>query len=208
MKKLSLYIFLVLMFSSASSYAGGIRDYQIEGMSVGDSLLNFISEEEIKKSIATTTQYDQHMKVSDDFKVEYSIVEFSSFILPMEIYDNITFDVKKNDKKFTIETISGVIFFENIDDCNKKQLEVSKDLEKLLTYYERQKRGKTKHSADQTGESESHAINYWFKSGDLITLICTDWSETLTQNLGWADNFSIEIKTETYNAFLGKLYSK
>jgi len=208
MKKLSLYVFLVLMFSSALTYAGGVKDFQIEGMGIGDSLLDYVNEEKIKKSIANHTQYDQYENINDDFNVEYNIVEFSSSILPLETYETVSFDIKKNDKKFSIETISGVIFFENIDDCNKKKHEVSKDVEKILTDYERQKRDKIKHSADPTGESETHSINYWLKSGDFITLICTDWSKTLTQNYGWSDNFSIEIKTGAYNNFLRKLYEK
>ena len=49
MKKLSIYLFLIFFGFSAPSYAGGIRDYQIEGMSVGDNLLDYFSEKEIKK---------------------------------------------------------------------------------------------------------------------------------------------------------------
>ena len=103
------------MFSSALTYAGGVKDLQIEGMSIGDSLLDYVNEEKIKKSIANHRQYDQYENINDDFNVEYSIVEFSSSILPLETYETVSFDIKKNDKKFTIETISGGIFFENID---------------------------------------------------------------------------------------------
>ena len=40
-------IFLVFSFYSWTK-ADDIRDFQIEGMSIGDSLLNFYTEEEIK----------------------------------------------------------------------------------------------------------------------------------------------------------------
>ena len=49
MKKLSTYLFLILFSFQASSLADDIRDFQIEGMSVGDSLLDYFSEEKIKK---------------------------------------------------------------------------------------------------------------------------------------------------------------
>ena len=47
MKKLSTYLFLVFFSFQISSWADDIRDFQIEGMSVGDSLLDYFSEEEI-----------------------------------------------------------------------------------------------------------------------------------------------------------------
>ena len=47
MKKLSLYLFLLLFTLQTPSQADDIRDFQIEGISVGDSLLDYFSEEEI-----------------------------------------------------------------------------------------------------------------------------------------------------------------
>ena len=43
-------IILVLLFSS-SVFADDISDFEIEGMSIGDSLLDYMSEEEILKEI-------------------------------------------------------------------------------------------------------------------------------------------------------------
>ena len=48
MKKLSTYLFLILFSFQASSLADDIRDFQIEGMSIGDSLLDFMTENEIE----------------------------------------------------------------------------------------------------------------------------------------------------------------
>ena len=48
MKKLSTYLFLVLFSFSAPSFADDIRDFQIEGMSIGDSLLDYMSEEKLE----------------------------------------------------------------------------------------------------------------------------------------------------------------
>ena len=47
MKKLYIYLFLVLFSLQTPSQADDIRDFQIEGMSLGDSLLDYFSEEEI-----------------------------------------------------------------------------------------------------------------------------------------------------------------
>ena len=52
MKKLSTYLFLILFSFSAPSFADDIRDFQIEGISIGGSLLDYMSEEEIKENVA------------------------------------------------------------------------------------------------------------------------------------------------------------
>jgi hypothetical protein len=46
---------LILIFTLPTpSQADDIRDFQIEGMSIGDSLLDYFSEEEIKTNIKKT----------------------------------------------------------------------------------------------------------------------------------------------------------
>ena len=49
MKKFLAILILILTFQTPS-WADDIRDFQIEGMSIGDSLLDYFSEEEIKKN--------------------------------------------------------------------------------------------------------------------------------------------------------------
>jgi len=50
MKRLSLYLFLLLFSFQASSWADDITDFQIEGMSIGDSLLDHFSKSQINKA--------------------------------------------------------------------------------------------------------------------------------------------------------------
>ena len=47
MKKLSTYLFLILFSLQTSSWADDISDFEIEGVSIGDSLLDYFSEDEI-----------------------------------------------------------------------------------------------------------------------------------------------------------------
>lgn len=56
MRKLLLILILTFSFQSWTK-AEDIRDFQIEGMSVGDSLLDFYSHNEIKDSIELTGNY-------------------------------------------------------------------------------------------------------------------------------------------------------
>ena len=49
MKKLYIYFFLVLFSLQTPSQADDIQDIQIEGISVGDSLLDYLTKKKIKK---------------------------------------------------------------------------------------------------------------------------------------------------------------
>ena len=65
MKKLSTYLFLVLFSFSAPSFADDISEFQIEGMSIGDSLLDYMSEEEIKENEFPGVYKDKKFTLSD-----------------------------------------------------------------------------------------------------------------------------------------------
>ena len=98
MKKLSTYLFLILFSFSAPSFADDISDFQIEGMSVGDSLLDYFSKKEIKDNI-NINYYANN---------EYTSVQFE---LPsFEIYDSVSLNYKTDDKKYTIVSVAGVFF--------------------------------------------------------------------------------------------------
>ena len=74
----------VLLFSS-SVLADDISDFQIEKMSVGDSLLDYVSEKQIKNNIKDYT-----------FKNDkFYVIDFDD-IMPSKIYDGIGIALKKN----------------------------------------------------------------------------------------------------------------
>ena len=122
MKRLSLYLILILFTLQTPSWADDIRDFQIEGMSIGDSLLDYFSKEEIKNN--TNTGYYTNN--------EYTSVEF--FELPsFEIYETVEFNYKTDDKKYIIAAIAGTLFCEkNIEKCNKKQKEIDLEISNIF----------------------------------------------------------------------------
>ena len=54
MKKLLVLLFSILLLSSPSVFADDISDFKIEGIGVGDSLLDYMTEDEIFKQIELT----------------------------------------------------------------------------------------------------------------------------------------------------------
>ena len=111
MKKLSTYLFLILFSFSTSSFADDISEFQIEGISIGDSLLNYMSEEEIKENVGY---------VYPDKKFTISVYKIST-----KIYDmGVGIEYKSKDKKYKIHGVQGRVSFMNIEDCYEKQDEM------------------------------------------------------------------------------------
>ena len=98
MKKLSTCLFLILFSFQASSWADDISDFEIEGMSIGDSLLDYFSEKEIRNNIIDV----------------YSYIEDKTFVLSAfdekdfspKIYEVVQIEFKDNDKDYKIHRIS------------------------------------------------------------------------------------------------------
>ena len=199
MKKLLTIIVLGLLWCNTTQ-ADDIRDFQIEGMSVGDSLLDYFS----KKEIEDKAEHDYYKHLPTAYQKIYGNIEFQS--LPrFKVYDNVSIDFLIEDSKFIIKTVSGILFIDNAKECYSRQKKIDNELSEIFKNTERLT-NKNNHSFDKTGNSKTKAINYWLDSEDLITVICTDWSDEITKTYGWSDNLSVEIKSKEYNQFLINAY--
>ena len=194
MKKLSTYLFLILFSFSAPSFADDISDFQIEGISIGDSALEHFSEDKIKNN----TMIDYYKDMKDFPFIAIEINEPTS----LSTYTGIQFHVKKNDKKYKIYNINGFDFYDNdIQDCYKKQKEIDKKFSALFKDAKRRET-KFKLSADKSGKSITKQIYYTFKSGDGAVIACYDWSDEITKTRNWTDNMEIALdKKEFKDAF-------
>jgi len=118
----------VLLFSSCV-IAEDISDFQIEGISIGDSLLDYIAEKEIQKEIeATKYMYDdlEQGRFGEVYKYDgLATYDYISFFVNIDLESKSI--SKKNDKdnKFIIYSILGTIdFIDDIRGCQKKQNEI------------------------------------------------------------------------------------
>ena len=189
MKRLSLYLFLILFTFQTPSQADDIRDFQIEGMSIGDSALDFFSESEI---LGGRVNYYNNKK--------YTPVELTPSFL--KTYSNFSFSYKTNDKKYIIERMSGVIDYKNKDikNCLKQVDEVANEISEVFEGVAT-KSAKTEQifwEVDKTGKSKSTYIKFMFDSGDKVVVACYDFSE----ESGYTDNLNVEVKTKTFSSFL------
>ena len=185
MKKLLAILVLGLLFISAPSQADDIRDFQIEGMSIGDSLLDYYSKNEIKKN----TLKDEYPKSDAMKRVRFSLVD--------KAYESVMIHYKKNDNKFIIYGILGGIEFKNFNNCYKTSKKISKEIGDIfpnikVNYYEK------KHAADKSGKSTNKGYTYWLTDQSFINVACYDWSP----KMGYKDHLRVEIVGEELQEFL------
>ena len=105
----------VLLFSS-SVVAEDISGFQIEGISIADSALDFFSEKQIKEN-----EYDYSNK-------KFTRVQNDN--LPFfNTYDAVDFNYKTGDKKYIIHNLSGILLYKhNVEDCYPKMDLIINDL--------------------------------------------------------------------------------
>ena len=183
---------LVLTFGLQSlTKADDIRDFQIEGMGVGDSLLDYYSEEEIKSRIF------EDYPGSDKFKRFYSY-KHESF----KTYEGVQVNFKKNDKKYIIHALAGQIDFpNNIQECLKLKKKIVKDFEAI--FFSAKKYSETnKKRYDKTGKSISYITQFHLPSKDSATIECSDWSDKITKKTNLDDNINVRLETKKFGEFL------
>lgn len=190
MKWLLLILFLTLSFQSWTK-ADDIIDFEIEGMSIGDSLFDYFSESEIKEF--AVTKYEN----SDKFYILTTVT--SKF----ELYDSLQFSVKKNDKKYEIYGMAGIIWFEkNVNECLIKKKEIEKDLNIIFKNSKIEAYKEMKLPYDPTGKSQQLSQTQYIIENGLISIECTDFSESMTIEKGYTDNLKIATFSKEYEFFV------
>tara|TARA_B100001175_G_C19464620_1_gene618409 strand:- start:390 stop:974 length:585 start_codon:yes stop_codon:yes gene_type:complete len=180
---------LILIFSFQSwTKAEDISDFEIEGISIGDSALDFFTKSEI---LAGKASYYKNNK--------YTPVELTPSFL--ETYSDFSFSYKTNDEKYIIERMSGIIDYNNKDikNCLKQVDEVANEMSEIFKNYATRsdKSEQIFWGADKTGKSKSTRIAFTFDTGDIVVVACYDFSE----ESGYWDNLNVEVKTVTFADF-------
>ena len=187
MKKLSTYLFLILFSFSASSFSSDISEFEIEGISIGKSLLDYMSEEKIKTEIKETRYIYSYL--NEDFGEVY-------LYEGLQIYDSMSFFVKPNDEKFLIYEVRGIIsYIEDLNGCHKKQNEIVEEISKIFEDAKKSEESfKSRH--DPSGKSTKEKVIFTFNSGDKIQIVCSNWEENLRIKNNWGEGISVIISTK------------
>jgi len=187
MKLFNNIICIIVLIISLQSWtkADDIRDFEIEGMSIGDSLLDYFSEKEILSSKPNWFKNNEY-----SLAVDLSSVNFETFKLLQVSY-------KTKDKNYTLEGIEGYKFYNRMDDCINEKKEVVKYV-------------KNNYSSLKQIEEVTYTNNYTeydtkfiedkfkFNSGNKIIIQC---AHTTSSTINQFD-LRVILRTKEYSYFL------
>jgi len=194
MKKLLALLFSFFLLSTPSAFADDISEFEIQGISIGDSLLDYMTEDEILKEIEVNKDF--YLNLNEPYK--YTEIYTNK---NLQLYESLALFIKNNhtseyisnkNEKYIIQSIRGLIDFnENFDGCIKKRNEIAEDLSKMFPDAK-----KTKNNfVDSYDNTIIDGIYFEFDSGTQSQVVCLDYEESIRIKNNWMDNLSISIKS-------------
>ena len=191
---------LVLILSLQSiTKADDIRDFQIEGMSIGDNLFNFITKKEFENaSKDSRIHYHKDNKFAE--LLFYKLQKFKT-------YDGVRVIWKPKDKDYKLYGISGVVYFRNnFQDCENKKKTIVNEISKFFVETKKIDRGKVIHTADKTGNSYFNEIYFPIDGFDQIRIYCVNWSKKKEKEENYWDALNVIIGGKEFGKFLQTAY--
>ena len=103
----------------SNSYSDDINEIELDGLSLGESLLNFFSKQEIKEN---TIQYFED-------KRNYYVVFYNK---DLSQYSDFEIYLKSNDNNYKIKGLNAGIYPKNLKECLTKLDEISSEISSAL----------------------------------------------------------------------------
>ena len=191
MKKLLVLLFSLFLLSTTSVFADDISDFSIEGISIGDSLLDHLSYKEI---INSKLNYHEG---------ERQYYPVSGRNLKLKDFDLMEFYLRTNDNNFIIEYMVGaILYINNSDSCITKKHEIVGNVLSFLPNADMTDEETTPHPYDQSGKSTQTQTNFLLNSG-YISVDCKVWSyEIKHKHPDWTDNLGLIVSSYEFNEWV------
>ena len=185
--KFLLICILFLNFQSLVK-ANDISDFEIEGISINISALDFMSKNEIKNNILPYFETKRNYYISN-------------FAIDLKLYDQVEIYLKSNDDKYQIKTIIAGIFINELDVCLDQKKKVVNDLDKIFLNVKKLS-GSKKNETDPTGKSIQYIDQYNLDYPNHIRVECTQFSQDII-NSGLAQNsLNVVVMTKEINNWI------
>ena len=186
-----IFLSLIIIIFSVQSLckADDITDFEIEGISIGESLLDHFSKENIDKK--SSALYPNKEMLAATFQKK-------SF----EIFEEIQFHWLTNDKNYIIQSISANIDFPNdIAKCLEKRGNINNDIKILFNNAKEEDWGKRAlTNVDPSGETFAYQNIYYLKNGNII-VSCRDFGLN-QEKKGFKDYLAIMIDSEIFDDWI------
>ena len=198
MKKLLILLFSIFFLSSTSVFADDISDFEIEGISIGDSLLDYMTEEEILKEIELNKDFYSFLNEPNKYAEVYTNNN-------LQTYDSVSFFVKNTptseyitnkNEKYIILSVRGMMsYIEDFDGCIQKKDEIVEELSMMFPNAIKEEYTYS-HRADPSGKSIKNDVYFVFNSGDEIEVSCDNFEETFRIKNNWTEGLNVSLDSK------------
>ena len=198
MMRLLLILILTINFQSLTK-ADDIRDFEIEGISVGDSLLDHFK-------IKTINSARKYKYQNDKF---YSIDIWSD---KFNQYAAIQFHLKKDDKKYIIQSLSGTLIFgesgiydsKSNDECKNKKKLIMNSINSLFPNADVQSFDDV-NDDDGYGQKALKSDTYYTLDFGEVWIQCITWGKITKKKENLYDNLRFTLLTPDFIKFMNSL---
>ena len=199
MNKLLIYLLFILFSFQSWSSADDIRDFEIEGISIGDSLLDHFKIKTIKSARKYTYKDNKF----------YSIDIWSD---KFNQYTAIQFHLKKNDKKYIIQSLSGTLVFGQLgiydskskDECKNKKKLIMNSVSNLFPNADVQSFDDV-NSDDGYGQKALRSETYYTLDFGEVWIQCITWGKITKKKENLYDNLRFTLLTPDFIKFMNSL---
>ena len=173
-----------------------VKDLEIEGMTVGESLLNYMKKTEIEDKINSNASFHYP---------NGSYVVFGYYFDEMKIYDDVGVVIKLRDPNYTIYALEGTIYFRK-GNCNEKAKEISSDLNGVLdsSKYNYTESFNQNFISDNTGASKVSYLDFNFYDKSAIRVICWVLSEEFKSKHNNLDRLVVAANSALFMKWISK----
>ena len=185
---------LILIFTIQSlTRADDIGEFEIEGMSIGESALEHFTKNQIEKN----KYFAYPLK---DYFQSYVITTNS------DRYDVIQFSIKDGDNDFILESIEGGISPIDFFECKKQKKIIEKQIKEIfpnlkVNYGEEEPMWS---DTDSKSITTDFYLNTSFFDGGIIRVMCVDRSKRVEEEKGWVDSLRVIVNSKEFNIFINK----
>ena len=191
MKVFIAFLFLIFSFQSWTK-ADDIRELEIEGISIGDNALDFFSKDIIDENTSFYTNSKKFFRTT----VTPDNNEFNS--IQMHI---------KNDDKYIVYSIAGLIYYQRTDPkkkCEDMRSKIVGDISTILDNTKKSKIEKDFETNDETGKSYGEAIYFDFKDdySEYVKVGCVFYGEEFFKKKNWPNHLRLALTSSEFHYWL------
>ncbi len=179
--KILLSVLILIFGLQLFTKADDVSDFEIEGISVGDSALSYFSKDELEDRKKIGFVYED--------KTFYSATYYNKPFF--NFYDAVQLHLKANDNNYIIYSLAGRLLFEdNYDGCINQMETVLKDLKNTFDGARLIDAGVDSWVNSKGKNVKAKSYYFILKTGDEVSIECYDQppSSTIIDNL----NISID----------------